>query len=86
MPCVIHEREWVEILEQDLNKVSKGWSVAMSYSKERLRRVHKLDGETLENVQEEGTVLLETVCLFVHACVKRGQYRCAPCLEKDSSD
>lgn len=59
----------------DLDKISKGWSIAMFYSKERLRRVYELDDAQLGKAVEDGKLVLETLCLFVHACIKRGQYR-----------
>lgn len=59
----------------DMDKISKGWSIAMFYSKERLRRVYELDDAQLGKAVEDGKLVLETLCLFVHACIKRGQYR-----------
>lgn len=59
----------------DLEKIGKGWSIAMFYSKERLRRVYDLDDAQLTAAVSDGTLVLETLCLFVHACIKRGQYR-----------
>ncbi|POR34187.1 Uncharacterized protein TPAR_05600 [Tolypocladium paradoxum] len=61
--------------ERDLEKVAKGWSIAMAYSKERLKRVYEWEGEQLEQACKEGRLVLETVCLFIHACVKHGQYK-----------
>lgn len=61
--------------ETNVEKIAKGWSLAMQYSKERIRRVYKLDDEELEEAVCDGRVVLETTCLFVHACVKQGQYR-----------
>ena len=61
--------------DNDLDKVAKGWSIAMFYSKERLRRVYELDDAQLNAAVKEGKLVLETVCLFVHACIKRGQYK-----------
>lgn len=61
----------------DMEKISKGWSIAMFYSKERLRRVYELDDAQLGAAVKEGKLVLETLCLFVHACIKRGQYRYA---------
>lgn len=66
--------------ERDLDQVAKGWSIAMSCSRERLKRVNSWDGERLERAVKEGHLVLETVCLFVHACIKHGQYRRAPIL------
>lgn len=59
----------------DLDKIAKGWSIAMFYSKERLRRVYELDDAQLGAAVDDGKLVLETLCLFVHACIKRGQYR-----------
>lgn len=64
--------EWPE---RDLEKVEKGWSIAMLYSKERLKRVHDLKGDDLDNAINEGHLVLETLCLFMHSCIKRGQYK-----------
>lgn len=64
-----------ECPERDVEKIAKGWSIAMKYSKERLKRVHDLEDEQLEDAINEGRLVLETVCLFMHACVKRGQYK-----------
>lgn len=60
----------------DMDKIAKGWSIAMFYSKERLKRVHELEDAQLDKAIQEGKLVLETLCLFVHACIKRGQYRC----------
>lgn len=64
-----------DLAERDLDKVAKGWSIAMVYSKERLKRVYEWEGEQLEQACKEGRLVLETVCLFIHACVKHGQYK-----------
>lgn len=61
--------------ETDIEKIAKGWSIAMRYSKKRIQEVRKLDDEALEDVISDGHLVLETTCLFVHACVKQGQYR-----------
>jgi hypothetical protein len=69
-----------EYLDRDLSKIAKGWSIAMSYSKERLRKVYQLEDDQLEEAINDGRLALETVCLFTHACVKRGQYKSVtPC-------
>lgn len=62
--------------ERDLDKIAKGWTIAMLYSKERLKRVYDWEEEKLESACREGRLVLETVCLFVHSCVKHGQYQC----------
>ncbi|KOS20708.1 hypothetical protein ESCO_004149 [Escovopsis weberi] len=63
---------------RDLDKMAKGWSIAMQCSKKRLDRVYALDESRLSKVVEEGYLVLETVCLFVHSCVKSGQYLLPP--------
>ncbi|KAK7415228.1 hypothetical protein QQZ08_000672 [Neonectria magnoliae] len=64
-----------EIPERDIEKIAKGWSIAMNYSKERLKRVFDLECDQLEDAVNEGRVVLETICLFMHACIKHGQYK-----------
>lgn len=64
-----------ETESEHVEQAAKGWAIASLYSKEKLRRVHKLDGADLEAAIEKGQLVLETLCLFVHACVKHGQYR-----------
>ena len=61
--------------ERDVEKIAKGWSIAMSYSKERIKRIFDLEDDQMEDAINEGRVVLETVCLFMHACVKHGQYK-----------
>ncbi|KAF4472777.1 hypothetical protein FALBO_331 [Fusarium albosuccineum] len=61
--------------ERDIDKIAKGWEIAMSYSKDRLKRVYDLKGDQLDDAINEGRLVLETVCLFMHACVKHGQYK-----------
>ncbi|KAK5991105.1 hypothetical protein PT974_09383 [Cladobotryum mycophilum] len=60
---------------RDLDKIAKGWSLAMKYSTKRLKRVHELDESQLDAAISEGHLILETVCLFVHSCIKSGQYK-----------
>lgn len=64
--------EWPE---RDIDKIAKGWSIAMRCSKERLKRVYGLETQQLDDAVNQGRVVLETVCVFMHACVKRGQYK-----------
>lgn len=61
----------------DLDKIAKGWKTAMKYSKERLQRVHDLAADELDDAINDGHLVLETVCLFVHACIKHNQYKYA---------
>lgn len=61
--------------ERDIEKIAKGWTIAMLYSKERLKRVYDWGNDQLEEASKGGILVLETVCLFVHACVKHGQYQ-----------
>ncbi|RCI08808.1 hypothetical protein L249_4671 [Ophiocordyceps polyrhachis-furcata BCC 54312] len=60
--------------EQDLAIIAKGWNKARLYSLERLKRICALEGEQLAQTIKDGGLVLETVCLFVHACIKQGQY------------
>lgn len=64
-----------ETLSEHLEQAAKGWAVASFYSIEKLRRIYKLEGADLQQAIAEGRLVLETTCLFVHACVKHGQYR-----------
>ncbi|KAF4473803.1 hypothetical protein FAGAP_12864 [Fusarium agapanthi] len=59
----------------DLDKIAKGWKTAMKYSKERLQRVHDLAADELDDAINDGHLVLETVCLFVHACIRHNQYK-----------
>lgn len=61
--------------ERDIEKIAKGWTIAMLYSKERLKRIYDWGNDQLEEAAKGGILVLETVCLFVHACVKHGQYQ-----------
>lgn len=51
----------VDGADRDLDRVAKGWSIAMVYSCERLQRVHAWNGERLEQAVKEGRLVLETV-------------------------
>lgn len=68
--------------ETDIEKMTKGWSKAMEFSKARLQRVHDLAEDQLDDAIKAGHLVLENVCLFMHACVKRGQYRYESPLER----
>ncbi|PHH88147.1 hypothetical protein CDD83_7920 [Cordyceps sp. RAO-2017] len=68
----------MDMPERDLDRISKGWDLAMFYSQERLKRIYSLEGEQLKQAVNEGRLILETVCLFIHACIKRGQYKLPP--------
>lgn len=65
----------VEWREQSVEQIAKGWSIAMTYSKERIRNVYQLGDEEVQMAEHEGRVILENVCLFVHSSVKRGQFK-----------
>ncbi|KAI9163180.1 hypothetical protein HJFPF1_04779 [Paramyrothecium foliicola] len=65
----------IDTSDTELGKMAKGWSLAMSYSKDRLKNVYQLEDFQLEDAIKDGRLLLETVCLFTHCCVKRKQYR-----------
>ncbi|KAI5464024.1 ferric reductase like transmembrane component-domain-containing protein [Mariannaea sp. PMI_226] len=60
---------------RDLQQIGKAWSIAMMYSKKRLERVYDLQRDQLEKAVDEGRVVLETVCLFMHACIKHNQFK-----------
>lgn len=61
--------------ERDLDKIAKGWTIAMAYSAKRLKSLHGWQDRELETAARQGKLVLETTCLFVHACVKHGQYQ-----------
>lgn len=61
--------------EMTIKKMEKGWAIATRCSEERLRRVHGWDEEQLGEAVRRGLVLLETVCVFVHGCIKSGQFK-----------
>jgi hypothetical protein len=65
----------VEFREIDIGKIAKSWSIAMSFSRERLQRVCKLHGTEMDAAVRDGRLVLETVCLFVHSSVKGGQFK-----------
>ncbi|PFH56724.1 hypothetical protein XA68_16100 [Ophiocordyceps unilateralis] len=60
--------------ERNLSIIARGWEIARTYSLERLKRIHQLDGPQLERAIQDGRLVLETVCLLVHASIKQGQY------------
>lgn len=60
-----------------LNKMEKGWAIATRCSEQRLKRVYEWTDAELGTAVKEGMVMLETVCVFVHGCIKSGQYKCA---------
>ncbi|KAH6605171.1 hypothetical protein Trco_006878 [Trichoderma cornu-damae] len=55
--------------------MEKGWAIAMSCSERRLRRKYEWTDAELDAAAKEGLVMLETVCVFVHGCVKSGQFK-----------
>lgn len=61
--------------ETDIEKIAKGWAIAMQCSKERIRTVYTMDDEELADAINDGRLVLETTCLFIHACVRQGQYK-----------
>ncbi|CEI60762.1 hypothetical protein FVEN_g2574 [Fusarium venenatum] len=61
--------------ERDIEEMAKGWSKAMGFSKARLQRVHDLAEDQLDDAINAGHLVLENVCLFIHACVRHGQFR-----------
>lgn len=58
--------------EPDPVKISKGWSLAMDCSERRLLRIH---GSRYANLVDEKILVLETLCLLIHASLRPGQYR-----------
>lgn len=60
-----------------LNKMEKGWAIATRCSEQRLKRIYEWTDSELNTAIKEGMVMLETVCVFVHGCIKSGQYKCA---------
>lgn len=60
-----------------LNKMEKGWAIATRCSEQRLKRIYEWTDAELNTAIKEGMVMLETVCVFVHGCIKSGQYKCA---------
>jgi hypothetical protein len=60
-----------------LNKMEKGWAIATRCSEQRLKRIYEWTDAELNTAIREGMVMLETVCVFVHGCIKSGQYKCA---------
>ena len=67
--------EELDFREKDIERIAKSWSLAMGCSKERLENVYKLKGAQLDDAVQEGRLVLETVCVFVHTSVKMGQFR-----------
>lgn len=77
MPVAMEDSNFPEVewREEKIEQIAKGWSIAMTYSKERIRAVHQLSDEELQMAEHEGRVVLENVCLFVHSSVRRGQFK-----------
>lgn len=59
----------------DIEKVSRAWDLAMRFSKSRIQTVCEMDDEALQVAINDGRLILETTCLFFHACVRPGQYK-----------
>ncbi|KAG9258594.1 uncharacterized protein F5Z01DRAFT_203251 [Emericellopsis atlantica] len=70
--------EDIEFRETNLDRIAKSWSLAMGYSHERIQKVHDLTDEEMRHAANEGHVVLETVCLFIHSSIKRAQFK-LPC-------
>lgn len=62
---------------KDLEEMAKAWSKAMEFSKARFQRVHDLAEDQLDDAINAGHLVLENVCLFIHAGVRYGQFRYA---------
>ncbi len=61
--------------DTDMEKVAKSWSAAMRFSKERMQKVWNLHESEMDAAVQDGRLVLETVCLFVHSSIKSGQFR-----------
>ncbi|KAJ4254317.1 hypothetical protein NW762_009909 [Fusarium torreyae] len=61
--------------EKDIDMIAKGWNKAMECSKNRLQRVHDLEADQLDDAIKAGHLVLETMCLFMHAAIRHGQYK-----------
>ena len=61
--------------DRDIAKIAKGWDIALKHSKERLVHLFQWDDDELDQARRQGLIILETSCLFVHACIKPGQYK-----------
>lgn len=62
--------------EKEMRQIAKSWSIAMEASQERLRKVRQLRGDEMDAAIAEGRLVLETVCLFIHASLRCQQFRC----------
>ncbi|KEY65725.1 hypothetical protein S7711_05555 [Stachybotrys chartarum IBT 7711] len=59
----------------DLELIRSGWKIAMACSKDRLVSVHGWSDSEVEKATNDGRLMLETISVFVHCCIKSGQYR-----------
>ncbi|KAH7316627.1 hypothetical protein B0I35DRAFT_259510 [Stachybotrys elegans] len=59
--------------ESIIDKMAKGWQLAQEYSKKRLLAADNRNEMDPESKFDE-CLLLETLCLFLHACIKPGQH------------
>ncbi|KAF4124480.1 hypothetical protein GMORB2_5146, partial [Geosmithia morbida] len=64
--------------EKELRQIAKSWSIAMKASRDRLQKVYKLRMDELDAAIHEGRLVLETVCLFVHASLRCQQFSLPP--------
>ncbi|KAL7930038.1 hypothetical protein V8C35DRAFT_313942 [Trichoderma chlorosporum] len=64
-----------DIEDSMMHKIEKGWSIAMNCSEDRLQRIYGWTGDELAVAVQQGLVMLETVCTFVHGGVRSGQFK-----------
>lgn len=64
-----------DLEDSTLHRIEKGWSIAMNCAEERLKRICGWTDNEFSLAMQQGLVMLETVCTFVHGGVKSGQYK-----------
>lgn len=75
---IILSRDTMHDLEDStLHKIEKGWSIATNCAEQRLKRICGWTDDEFSLAMQQGLVMLETVCTFVHGGVKSGQYKYA---------
>lgn len=67
--------EELQSRDKEISQIAKSWAIAMATSRDRLQRIDKLQGDEMDAAVQEGRLILETVCLFVHASLRCGQFR-----------
>ncbi|KAH0523719.1 hypothetical protein TsFJ059_008686 [Trichoderma semiorbis] len=64
-----------DLEDSTLHKIEKGWSIATNCAEQRLKRICGWTDDEFSLAMQQGLVMLETVCTFVHGGVKSGQYK-----------